>query len=516
MAETQSNLVVKTKTRRTQRNADAHADASTMAEAKIEMVITPKPEVDKAAQPNTKKSPVAQPPKETVVKPKKQKKQKQKRVDEEPRRPITRAYAQALLEAQNSTGDGANPKNEEMQRNTGATPEKEKAESLPISNAKEDMERERNGKNPSRPNPVPNGGTWQYQPIPTFRPPFNPWHEIAALRHQLEASQYHQNDLYCKMVGANKRASYHQIQVNKLREEIHENKQNHEETIKGLIEQLEEASSNKPYDISETDTLASGNEAMVILDEVIATLQDQISHPTTEQCVESATPTTEASHTDSVGLKSSKEAEFELKCRIQQEQIEMLQKQLLAAQNQLEEQAVKHRQEQETLNLEISDLKSQLCPNKALHDLKVESLERELKGAKASSLKIPQQHKEQNSTAANEMHKFELPKENETGEQEKMEKEDSLPSTARSLQEPQKEKDTTEQQKIEKEESAAFSVQESLQNLQDKQKMLNVKVAELKTEVKSLPEIPPSKKKNKKKRNCARPQFHIIGVNIKS
>ncbi|XP_042073226.1 reticulocyte-binding protein 2 homolog a-like [Haplochromis burtoni] len=425
MAETQSNLVVKTKTRRTQRNADAHADASTMAEAKIEMVITPKPEVDKAAQPNTKKSPVAQPPKETVVKPKKQKKQKQKRVAEEPRRPITRAYARALLEAQNSTGDGANPKNEEMQQNTGATPEKEKAESLPISNAKEDMERERNGKNPSRPNPVPNGGTWQYQPIPTFRPPFNPWHEIAALRHQLEASQYHQNDLYCKMVGANKRASYHQFQVNKLREEIHENE-------------------------------------------------------------------------------------------IQQEQIEMLQKQLLAAQNQLEEQAVKHRQEQETLNLEISDLKSQLCPNKALHDLKLESLERELKGAKASSLKIPQQHKEQNSTAANEMHKFELPKENETGEQEKMEKEDSRPSTARSLQEPQKEKDTTEQQKIEKEESAAFSVQESLQSLQDKQKMLNVKVAELKTEVKSLPEIPPSKKKNKKKRNCARPQFHIIGVNIKS
>nr|XP_024661401.1 reticulocyte-binding protein 2 homolog a-like [Maylandia zebra] len=469
MAETQSNLVVKTKTRRTQRNADAHADASTMAEAKIEMVITPKPEVDKAAQPNTKKSPVAQPPKETVVKPKKPKKQKQKRVAEEPRRAITRAYARALLEAQNSTA-----------------------------------------------NPVPNGGTWEYQPIPTFRPPFNPWHEIAALRHQLEASQHHQNDLYGKMVGANKRASYHQLQVNKLREEIHENEKNHEETIKGLIEQLEEASSNKPYDISETDTLVSDNEAMVILDEVIATLQDQISHPTTEQCVESATPTTEASHTDSVGLKSSKEAEFELKCRIQQEQIEMLQKQLLAAQNQLEEQAVKHRQEQETLNLEISDLKSQLCPNKALHDLKLESLERELKGAKASSLKIPQQHKEQNSTAANEMHKFELPKENETGEQDKMEKEDSLPSTARSLQEPQKEKDTTEQQKIEKEESAAFSVQESLQSVQDKQKMLNVKVAELKTEVKSLPEIPPRKKKNKKKRNCARPQFHIIGVNIKS
>ncbi|XP_039890249.1 TATA element modulatory factor-like [Simochromis diagramma] len=504
MAETQSNLVVKTKTRQTQRNADANADASTMAEAK------------KAAQPNTEKSPVAQPPKEMVVKPKKQKKQKQKRVAEEPRRPITRAYARTLLEAQNSMGDGANPKNEEMQKNTEATSEREKAESLPISNAKEDMEREGNGKNPSRPNPGPNGGTWQYQPIPTFRPPFNPWHEIAALKHQLEPSQYHQNNLYWKMVAANKRASYHQFQVNKLHEQIHENKRNHEETIKDLIEQLEEASSNKPNDISETDTLTNDNEAIVILDEVMVTLQDQISHPTTEQCVESATPTTEASHTDSVGLMSSKEAEFELKCRIQQEQIEMLQKQLLAAQNQLEEQAVKHRQEQETLNLEISDLKSQLCPNKALHDLKVESLERELKEAKASSLKIPQQHKEQNSTAANEMHKREPLKENETGEQEKMEKEDSLPSTAMSLQEPQKEKDTTVQQKTEKEESAAFSVQESLQSLQDKQKMLNVKVAELEAEVKSLPEIPPSTKKNKKKRNCARPQFHLIGLNIKS
>ncbi|XP_065325645.1 centrosome-associated protein CEP250-like [Pelmatolapia mariae] len=409
-------------------------------------------------------------------------------------------------------GDGANPKNEEKQKNTEATSEREKAESLPISNAKEDMKRKGNVKNPSRPNPGPNGGTWQYQPNPTFRPhqgsvQFNPWHEIAYLRQQLEASQYHQNNLYLNMVAANKRASYHQFQVNKLHEQMHETKRNQEETIKDLIEQLEEASSNKPNDISETDTLTNDNEAIVILDEVMVALQDQISHPTTEQCVESATPTTEASHTDSVGLMSSKEAEFEVQCRIQQEQIEMLQKQLLAAQNQLEEQAVKHRQEQETLNLEISDLKSQLCSNKALHDLKVESLEQELKEAKASSLKIAQEPEEQN---ANEM-----PLKEKHAGGEKMEKEDSLPSTAMSLQEPLKEKDTRQQEKEEKEDSPALSVQESLQSLRDKQKMFNVKVAELETEVKSLPEVPPSKKK-KKKRNCLRPQFHLIGLNIKS
>ncbi|CAI5674383.1 unnamed protein product [Oreochromis niloticus] len=532
MAETQNNLVVKTKTRQTQRNADANADASTMAEAQTEMVITPKitilqrpkPELEKSGRPNPEKSPVAQPQKEMVVKPKKQKKQKEKRVAEEPRRPITRAYARALLEAQNSMGDGANPKNEEMQESTEATPEREKAESLTISNVKEDMNMERKGnvKNPSRPNPGPNGGTWQYQPNPTFRPhqgsvQFNPWYEIAVLRQQLEASQYHQNDLYWKMVAANKRASYHQFQVNKLHAQMHENKRSHEETIKDLIEQLEEASSNKPNDISETEALTNDSEAIVKLDEVMVTLQEQISHPTTEQCVESATPTTEASHTDSVGLMSSKEAEFEVQCRIQQEQIEMLQKQLLAAQNQLKEQAIKHRQEQETLNTEISDLKSQLCSNKSLHDLKVETLERELEEAKASPLKIPQQQKEQNSTAANEMHKCEPLKAKDTGEQEKMEKEDSLPSTAMSLQEPLEVKGTTEQQKIEKEESAAFSVQESSQRLREEQKMLTAKVAELETEVKSLPEILPiKKKKNKKKQNRLRLQFHLIGLNITS
>ncbi|CAI5642194.1 unnamed protein product [Oreochromis niloticus] len=501
-----------------------------MAEAKTEMVITPKitilqrpkPELEKAAQPNPEKSPVAQPQKEMVVKPKKQEKQKQKRVAEEPRRPITRAYARALLEAQNNMGDGANPKNKEMQENTEATPEREKAESLTISNAKEDMNmaREGNVNKPSRPNPGPNGGTWQYQPNPTFRPhqgsvQFNPWHEIAALRQQLEASQYHQNNLYWKMVAANKRASYHQFQVNKLHAQMHENNRSHEETIKVLIEQLEEASSNKPNDISETEALTNDSEAIVILDEVMVTLQDQISHPTTEQCVESATPTTEASHTDSVGLMSSKEAEFEIQCRIQQEQIEMLQKQLLAAQNQLEEQAVKNRQEQETLNLEISDLKSQLCSNKALHDLKVESLEQELKEAKASSLKIAQEPQEQNSTDANEIQTSEPLKEKHAGG-EKMEKEDSPPSTAMSLQEPVKEKDTRQQEKEEKEDSPGLSVQESLQSLRDKQKLFTVQVAELETEVKSLPEIQPSKKKKKKKRNCLHPQFHLIGLNTTS
>lgn len=102
---------------------------------------------------------------------------------------------------------------------------------------------------------------------------------------------------------------------------------------------------------------------------------------------------------DSVGLK---EAEFEVQCRTQQEQIEMLRQQLLEAQNQLTEQAVKHRQDQETLNMEISELKSQLCCNKALHDMKVETLDRELKAAKASYVKITQEQNEQNSTIANE------------------------------------------------------------------------------------------------------------------
>lgn len=58
---------------------------------------------------------------------------------------------------------------------------------------------------------------------------------------------------------------------------------------------------------------------------------------------ESATQTTEASHTDFVSLKSSKEVEFEVQCKNQQEQTEMLQQQLLEAQNQLKEQLVKHR-----------------------------------------------------------------------------------------------------------------------------------------------------------------------------
>lgn len=60
----------------------------------------------------------------------------EKKVSEEPRRPITRAYAQALLEAQNNTADGTNQRNEEMQENTEATSDREDPESLTISEAK--------------------------------------------------------------------------------------------------------------------------------------------------------------------------------------------------------------------------------------------------------------------------------------------------------------------------------------------------------------------------------------------
>lgn len=128
------------------------------------------------------------------------------------------------------------------------------------------------------------------------------------------------------------------------------------------------------------------------MDDIIRVLHEDVSNPTTEQCMDSSKQSTKASHMDSVGLK---EAEFEVQCRTQQEQIEMLQQQLLEAQNQLKEQAVKHRQDQETLNMEISELKSQVCCNKALHDMKVETLGREqpkrptLKSHKSKMNKIP-------------------------------------------------------------------------------------------------------------------------------
>ncbi|CAI5641785.1 unnamed protein product [Oreochromis niloticus] len=474
----------------TEKSPVAQAQTETVITPKITILQRPKNELEKPGGPNTEKSPVAQAQTETVMKTKKTKKQKQQRVAEEPRRPITRAYARALLEAQNNAADGTNPRIAEMQENTRATSERENPESLTISEVKEDMTMETQGNvhNPSGQNPGPNGGTWQHQSNPRFRPhqgavQFNPWHEIAALRQQLQASQNHQNDLYWHMVAANKRASYHQFQLTKLYAQMYNNKRNHEETVKDLIEQLEEASRNKPDNKSEREALTNDNQAIVRLDEVMLSLQEQISHPTTEQCVESATPTAEASHTDSVGLKSSKEAEFEVQCRNQREQIEMLQKQLMAAQNQLKEQAIKHSQEKESLKTEISDLKSQLLSNKALHDLKVESLDQELKEARAK------EQKEQNSADANEMQRSEPLKENGTGGQEKTEKEDSLPSPAMSLQETLKEEDST-----------ALCVQESLQRLRDKQKMFTAKVAELETEVKTLPEIPQIKKK-KKKRN---------------
>lgn len=115
----------------------------------------------------------------------KQKKPKKKKVSEEPRRPITRAYARALLEAQNNTADGTNQRNEEMQENTEATSDREDPESLTISEAKEDMNMETKGNanNPSRQNPGHNGWTWQHQPNPRFRPhqgsvQFKPWHEM--------------------------------------------------------------------------------------------------------------------------------------------------------------------------------------------------------------------------------------------------------------------------------------------------------------------------------------------------
>lgn len=70
-------------------------------------------------------------------------------------------------------------------------------------------------------NPWPNGGTWQHQANPRFRPhqgraQNNPWDEIAFLKQQLQASHYHQNELYWKLVAANKRASDYQSQLNQL------------------------------------------------------------------------------------------------------------------------------------------------------------------------------------------------------------------------------------------------------------------------------------------------------------
>lgn len=58
-----------------------------------------------------------------------------------------------------------------------------------------------NVNNPSGQNPRPNGGTWQHQPYFKFRfhkgkGQYNPWDKISALRQQLQASHYHQNQLF--------------------------------------------------------------------------------------------------------------------------------------------------------------------------------------------------------------------------------------------------------------------------------------------------------------------------------
>lgn len=44
----------------------------------------------------------------------------------------------------------------------------------------------------------------------------NPWDEIDFLKQQLQASHHHQNELYWKLVAANKRASDYQSQLNQL------------------------------------------------------------------------------------------------------------------------------------------------------------------------------------------------------------------------------------------------------------------------------------------------------------
>ncbi|CAI5638180.1 unnamed protein product [Oreochromis niloticus] len=210
-----------------------------------------------------------------------------------------------------------------------------------------------------------------------------------------------------------------------------------------------------------------------MLDDMIRVLHEDVSDPTTEQCVDSSNQTTEASHTDSVGLK---EAEFEGQCRTQQEQIGTLQQQLLEAQNQLKEQEDEHRQDQETLNMEISELKSQLCSNKELHDMKVETLYQELKEVKASYIKITQEQNDQKSNTANG--KSELLVEKDTKEQDK-EEEDSLPQTA-------------------------VTLRDSFQQTEDRQKMITTNPAELQTEAKTVPEKKPKKKK---KRNWLRRLF---------
>lgn len=437
-------------------------------------------DLKKPQTPNPETRPLAQVQTEVVVKGKKKRGQKQKRVAEEPRRPITRAYARALLEAQNNVADGSNLRNEEVSGNPEGTSERENPESLPMSEPKDDvnMETEANMNNASGQNPGPNGGTWQHQPNPRFIPhhgrvQYDSCCEIAALRHQLQASQNHQNELYWKLVAANKRASYYQSKVTKLHAQMIADKKQHEETIKELIEQLEEANDNNKPDKSKTEVQAKDNQAVVMLDDMIRVLHEDVSDPTTEQCVDSSTQTTEASHTDCVGLK---EAQFEVQYKTQQEQIGTLQQQLLEAQHQLKEQEDKHRQDQETLNMEISELKSQLCSNKELHDMKVETLYQELKEVKASYIKITQEQNEQNSNTANG--KSELLVEKDTKEQDKEEEEDSLTSTEMSLH-------------------------DSLQQTEDREKTITTNPAELETEAKTVPE----KKPKKKKRNWLRRLF---------
>ncbi|KAL3996855.1 lysine-specific demethylase PHF2 [Sarotherodon galilaeus] len=283
--------------------------------------------------------------------------------------------------------------------------------------------------NPRARNPGPNRGLWPHQPNAHFKPnngpgqhwqnpqflpkqgppqshltpndgsrPYNETDELGALRfHLQEAQNMGKTNLY-KMTAANHKAAAAKTQNDWLRFQLQCCRGNAQKTILELQTQLEESRRKTP----EENFTPEVSEAPVEDSNTAVTAA--------ELSVDASTQTAEAPHTDSTDVKTDREAELEIQCKNQQEEIEQLREQLLKTQKTLEEEVVKREDQEQRANCELAELKDKLSTSEALcekNDLKAQNLKEELEKTKASHLEIVEKQNLGNTTICNQLRETE-------------------------------------------------------------------------------------------------------------
>ncbi|CAI5686379.1 unnamed protein product [Oreochromis niloticus] len=255
------------------------------------------------------------------------------------------------------------------------------------------------GRVPHQPHPDHNTNNGPSQPQPHLTPndgsrPYNETDELGALRFHLQEAQNMCKTNFYKMTAANHKAAAAKTQKDWLRFQLQCCRGNAQKTILELQTQLEESRRKTP----EENFTPEVSEAPVEDSNTAVTAA--------ELSVDASTQTAEAPHTDSTDVKTDREAELEIQCKKQQEEIEQLREQLLKTQKTLEEEVAKREDQEQRANCELAELKDKLSTSEALcekNDLKAQNLKEELEKTKASHLEIVEKQNLGNTTICNQL-----------------------------------------------------------------------------------------------------------------